>query len=127
MNYINARRMENAVVSLARRMGIDGDPFAENVQPVGQRWEEAAIREIYLDVRPRPHTDEEKALTWKLARAVVMSRSPELRPMQHFTMESAVHDYIDGELAGHEVPETRQTWHRDPTPDRIKRARSAAR
>ena len=135
MHYTESRRIENAVVSLARQRGLDGDPFADvpdNWRSVGNPSEEAAIEELWLDARRQfvmrsgRVSDEALDLIKKMARSVVLTRSPDLTSTRHTTMEQACHDYI-AELAGDEVPATRQTWRRDDTPERIKRARSTAR
>lgn len=129
MDYLTMRRIEQAVKNLAREYGLDGDVFAEPVPPCGTKWQEWSIIEIRLDARERLglKTPEAKELIKKMARSVVLSSSPDLKPAIGSTMQIAVEDLIK-EIGGDEFPEKRVRWVPPIKKDkRIQRARRAAR
>ena len=127
MNYHQSRRMEQAVDSLARDIGLDGDLFADPIPQLGTKEQEWTIMAIRLDVRPRPRSHDEKDFVERLARSVVLTSSPDLEPRRTTTLKQAAEDFITSELEGHEVPEYRVEWHKPvKAPSRIQRARRNA-
>lgn len=72
------------VRDLARRLGHNGDIFADRVPPLGTWLEEEAISLIRLYAQPRPRTERERRYLKQLARAAVLARPYAIDDQQQY-------------------------------------------